>query len=265
MKLNLPNVTLVCCETRNHALMRLAIEDCVRACEFGGIVIATDRPLEFAEFNYLRPKIVAVPDWTDKLGWCRWIWFGAPPHVRTSQMLLVQWDAGVWDTSMWRDEFMDYDYIGSPWEFHPTKKVGNSGFALKSARLARYMADHAWEFPCDSTSEDYLLCRTYRPKLEERGFRWAPTRLAHEFAFECSRPSTTSRHFGFHAAFNFGIVLDHDRLLERARLMMASPMIADSYIMRAFCEINPDVIRELQNEQESVDARDLSLSRKGDA
>jgi hypothetical protein len=265
--LKLPDVTLVAIETREYELMRLAISDCIAACEFGDIVIATDKPLEFwmTQFNQPKPRLVKVPDWDSKLGWCRYVWFGLPQYIRTSHMLLCQWDAGVWDTSMWRDEFMAYDYVGAVWGWHQTKKVGNSGFALKSTRLARYIHARAWDFPCDTPLEDDLLCRKYRPVLEERGFRWAPEGLAHDFAFECSRPSPTSRHFGYHAMFNWPFVLPHDRVLERVRLATGSPYLRESYMMKSFCEKHPQIIMELlgkTSDQEDGNASNLGLPRE---
>jgi Protein of unknown function (DUF5672) len=250
-KRNLPDVTLVCCETRDHALARLAVQDCVTKVQFGDVLIFTNEPRLFEPLD-CEPRYVIVEDFADKLGWCRYGWFGVPEHVRTSMMCLIQWDSGVWDTSMWTDEFMEYDYIGAVWGWHKTKKVGNSGFGLKSIRLARYIADRAWEFPCSSSSEDDLLCRKYRPVLEERGFRWAPERLAHKFSFECTRPDSTSRHFGYHAMFNWPIVLPHDEVLHRLDLAFKSAYIRDSYMMKAFCQMHPAIAAELRDKHAEI-------------
>jgi hypothetical protein len=90
------------------------------------------------------------------------------------------------------------------------------------------------------------MCRKYRSKLEDAGFRWAPEWMAHNFAFECCRPSPQSRHFGFHALFNWPDVLEHDRLLDRVRLAMDSPYIGDSYMMDALAKRCPDLIAQLK-------------------
>ena len=42
--LKLPDVTLVLIETREHALAKLALEDCEARAEFGDILVFTDRP-----------------------------------------------------------------------------------------------------------------------------------------------------------------------------------------------------------------------------
>lgn len=244
MKLKLPDVTLVMVETREHELARMAIEDCLRVADFGEVLIFTDRPENFPSLGAYFHR---VPDWPDKLGWCRSWWFDVPPQIRTRQTLNIQWDSWIWDPQMWRDEFLDYDYVGAPWWYKDGKNVGNGGFSLKSTRLIRYIQARRERFPIDTNLCDDLFCRKYRPVLEEAGFVWAPERVAHDFAFECCRPSLTSRHFGFHAMFNWGIVLDHDRLLERVEVALRSPYIAkpDSYIMKTFCQANPEIIKEI--------------------
>jgi hypothetical protein len=245
MKLNLPEVTLVMVETREHELARLAIQDCIDKADFGDLIIVTDRPSEFYNFNYLKPKVKTVPDWPSKLGWSRSWWYDIPPMVSTSHTLNIQWDSWIWDTSMWREDYLRYDYIGAPWWYKDGKNVGNGGFSLVSTRLKRYLYDHRQKFPCNTHIDDDLLCRKYRFQLEQTGFIWAPERIAHEFAFECCRPSEISRHFGFHAMFNWPVVLDKEDLFARLEIAASSEYIRDSYMMKAFSEKYPELIREL--------------------
>lgn len=244
MKLQLPDVTLVMVETREHALARLAVKDCMDLVDFGDVLILTDNPGAFK----LLPgphRFHIVPDWPDKMGWSRSWWFDVPPLLRTRQTLNIQWDSWVWDTSMWGDYFLHYDFIGAPWWYKDGKNVGNGGFCLKSTRLARYIYDRRTEYPCDTPVDDDLLCRTYRPKLEEAGFTWAPEEVAHQFAFECCRPEPKSRHFGFHAIYNWPEVLDHKNLLTRLNLALGSGYIRDGRMMKVLCEKYPALTEEL--------------------
>ena len=244
--LHLPNVTLVLIETLEHDLGRLAINDCVTKAKFGDVLILTDKPEKFRSLD-CEARFVEVPNWPNKIGWSRASWYEVPPHVRTSQTLYIQWDAWIWCPEMWRDEFLEYDIVGSCW-WYPDRNVGNLGFGLRSTRLIRYVAKHRDKYPCVTDVDDDLLCRKYRPLLEQEGFVWAPERIARDFAFECVRPSPDSKHFGFHACQNFGVVLDHDRLLERARLMRDSEYIGKrpkSYLWENFCKAHPAVVAEL--------------------
>jgi hypothetical protein len=238
--IQLPDVTLIMIETMEHQLAKLAVEDSLHDVRFGDAIFFTDQ-------NEPVPgcRMVHVPNWPTKLEWSQFSWFGVTPHVRTSHMLYVQWDSWVVDTVMWRDYFLDYDYVGAPWPWHPDKRVGNGGFSLRSTALMRYLRDHRDRFPCTTSIDDDLLCRSYRPALEDVGFTWAPERVAEEFAFECAKPSHAS--FGFHAMFNWPKVLTRERLYERLLIAQCSPYISKSdYLLNAFRTLNPDIIAELE-------------------
>jgi hypothetical protein len=249
MKLKLPDVSLVCIETREHKLACLSIKDCVDKIDFGDLIIITDRPAEFYDFNYLKPQIKTVVDWPTKLGWSQSWWYDVPLMLRTKSSLNIQWDSFVWSSEMWRDEFLQYDYIGAPWQHHPpnTPRVGNGGFSLVSARLKRYVYDRRDKFPCDSDVDDALLCIKYRAELEKAGFIWAPEKVAYDFSYEGCDGSEPTRHFGFHALMNFPYVLDRERLNERMELVMRSPNLTKpgSIPLSGFIHKHPALVQEL--------------------
>ena len=119
-------------------------------------------------------------------------------HIETPHVLCIQWDGFVLDGARWSPAFLDYDYIGAPWpHFRDGHNVGNGGFSLRSRRLLEACAS----LPFDGTAaEDIVISRLCRPLLESQGMRFAPERLAREFAYE--RTKTTGHEFGFHGAFN---------------------------------------------------------------
>lgn len=248
LMLKLPNVTLTMLETMAHKLGRLAVNDCVAKAQFGEVLIFTDKPEEFEPLD-CDARFIEVPNWPTKREWSKFSWHGVIEHVRTAMTLHVQWDSGIWSPDAWNDEFLEYDLIGAPWPWHPSKRVGNLGFSFRSTRIMRYLYKHRDRFPIINDVDDDLVCRKYRPLLEqEAGLRWAPERLAERFAFECAEPDTVRKHWGYHAAFNFGSVFDDAQLMERARLMLASPYIQRSRMMQAFAQKNPDVIKRLSGE-----------------
>lgn len=283
--LKLPDVTLVCVETREHDLARMAIEDCLRVAEFGDVLILTDKPWLFApstsvvllteERSRLAPRMcdqkvrfVQVPDWPDKVGWSRAWWYDTVPHLRTAFTLNIQWDSWIWKPEQWSDDFYKYDYIGAPWWYQDGLNVGNGGFSFVSTRLKRYLRDRRWDYPCDTPVDDDLLCRKFRPRLEDVGFVWSPEWLAHRFAFECCRPAPDSEHFGFHAFFNFSEVLPRGRLLERIQIAAKSPYITkpDGVIWKAFANKHPDLAAAVtQSKDAEASASHPSFAREPDS
>jgi Protein of unknown function (DUF5672) len=245
--IELLDTSLVLIETRQRELGLMAVQDCLKQVKFGDVLIFSDKPEFFtsrlgSEYNI---RAIEVPDWPEKIGWSRFLWSGVAPYLRTSFMLSVQWDSWAVDYEAWDDEFYCYDYIGAPWTwYHDGRRIGNGGFSLRSTRLMRYLRAHRDVFPCTTDLDDDLLCRRYRPQLEEVGFVWAPEPLATRFAFECAKPDHET--FGFHALYNFGMVLEHDRLLERCRVAMKSPYIyPDSWMWVELCKRNPTLEAEL--------------------
>jgi Protein of unknown function (DUF5672) len=248
--LNLPDVTLVLIETREHDLAQLALDDCEQQAEFGEVLVFTDRPSQFMRSNR---RVVTVPDWPTKQGWSRCFWYDVPLHVRTSHALCIQWDSWVVAPEMWRDEYLAFDYIGAPWWYKDGLNVGNGGFSLRSTRLMRFVRKNRAQFPCIVDTDDDLYCRRYRPILQDAGFVWAPEPTAMNFAFECVRPDPTARHFGFHAAFNFdyGCQGDEDRLLERAQLMERSDYIRNRNVWQSFVKKCPQIADKLTQSKEN--------------
>lgn len=243
--LKLHDVTLVCVETREHELARLALLDCFKHAQFSDILILTDKQ---AMFDGIPARFHKVPDWPDKVGWSRSWWYDVPPLLRTRQTLNIQWDSWIWDASLWRDEWMDYDYIGAPWWYKDRRNVGNGGFSLVSTRLKRFLLKNRQKFPCNTPVDDDLLCRKYRADLEEYGFRWAPESVAYEFSWEgCQKERTKRTHFGFHAMFNWPLVLERDQLIERMRIAAQSENLTrpGSYQIKSFFELNPDIAKDV--------------------
>ena len=249
--LELPDVTLVCIESLEHDLASLAIKDCIDKVRFADVLIFTDRFEAFEDIEGAR--FISVPNWPTKIGWSKCLWNDVASYIATSHLLSIQWDSFVNDPSQWTDEFLEYDYIGAPWPWHTTRRVGNGGFSLRSSRLMRYVREHRKTFPCTTDVDDDLLCRKYRQQLEELGFVWAPERLAWQFAFEIDPPPDV-KSFGFHAAGNFVKVLDQDRLAERAKLMAASPYITKSYIWKNFRNAVPQLVEEMENGKSLAEA-----------
>ncbi len=237
--LQLPNVTLVMIETREHELAELACKSCCDVARFGETLTFSDQMLGWNS-DWQPTRFIQVEDWPNKIGWSRFLWNEVGPHVHTSHMLSIQWDSWIINPEVWTDEFLEYDYIGAPWWYKDGLNVGNGGFSLRSTALQRYLRKHRDRYPCINHIDDDQLCRKYRPALMDVGFKWAPEELAFRFAFECvGAPDLRVRPFGFHAMFNWPKVLAPEALEARVRIAARSPYIKGSYMWKALVREYP--------------------------
>lgn len=244
--MKLPDVTLVMIETRQHELARMALEESLRRAEFSEVLVFTNA---FEHYEGLGAVHKAVPDWSTKVGWSQFSWYGAYPYIKTSHFLLVQWDSWIIDPEMWDDRFLEYDYIGAPWIHVGANNVGNGGFSLRSVALFRFLASRADLFPCFTALDDGLLCHNYRPKLEKEGFKWAPVDVAWDFAFEYAFRYPGSRHFGFHSVANFPFVLSKNELIKRIRIVARDPSLVygNDLVWNRLIEREPWLLEEVRD------------------
>tara|TARA_B100000073_G_C23728045_1_gene569886 strand:+ start:359 stop:1105 length:747 start_codon:yes stop_codon:yes gene_type:complete len=134
-------------------------------------------------------------------------------YIKTTHLLLVQWDGFVLESKKWKDEFYLYDYIGAPFIPRVMNKsysrdkhgkfysVGNGGFSFRSFKLleapTKYNLRDDFEFT--SCHEDGFFCILHRNYLESKGFKWATFEIAKEFAIE----SPLSFEFLYNVPFGF--------------------------------------------------------------
>ena len=203
-RLALPQVTLVCVDTRTPTLGLEAMLRCMAQVRFADAVLFTTteqrgvlqagprRP----NTDVLRFEAVDVPD---VAAYSHFMLRGLLAHVSTGHALVVQWDGYVVDTTAWSPEFLQVDYIGAPWpDARPGFEVGNGGFSLRSRRLLEALQDPG--FP-PRHPEDVCIGVDHRRRLEaEHGIRFAPIALARRFAHE--RGTRSGASFGFHGLFN---------------------------------------------------------------
>ena len=119
--------------------------------------------------------------------------------------------------------FFEYDYIGASWPRESAgRDVGNGGFSLRSKKLYQAILDLRQRYTLEtliqrltqneicedkfvghSIPEDNLICKIYRPTLEQQyGIRFAPAELADRFSIETNAGSPwLGSSFGFHGHF----------------------------------------------------------------
>jgi hypothetical protein len=200
-RLHLPDVTLVCVDTRTPTLGIAAMAHCQAQVQFADALLFTD-PAGVATppagMRLLPLQIDSVPAYSD------FMLRGLLPHIHTSHLLVVQWDGYVLDATQWDPAWLQCDYLGAPLRGEsPERAVGNGGFSLRSRRLLQALQDPALVM---RHPEDICICHDHRSVLEQRhGLRFGSLAQAQRFAYERLLPSQPT--FGFHGLFNMHRVM----------------------------------------------------------
>ena len=118
-KRKLPQVTLVAMSSVHMQATVKAMRYSMRGIEFGDAVLISDqkplflpRDIRFSQTS----KLQNIDDFNYKMV------YELGSHIHTDYAMIVHADGFVVHPEMWRDEFLDYDYIGAPW---PLPKEGD--------------------------------------------------------------------------------------------------------------------------------------------
>jgi glycosyltransferase involved in cell wall biosynthesis len=192
-KLELNNVTLVSVDTRDTEEALQALLYSSKDINFGSIKLLSN----YTPFcKDKRIQFFRIPKFKNIDEWCYFIMYELYKFIDTEFILLIHADGFVVNPSSWRDQFLDYDYIGSPWPIPKDNysyrdnngnliRVGNS-VSIRSKKILElptklsipWVADHGF------FNEDGLLCCTNRHLLEANGIRFAPLDVAKFFGHE---------------------------------------------------------------------------------
>lgn len=201
--LDLPQVTLVCITGVNYPASIFALNRSMRKIKFADVLlIGAQRPnkispgIRFEKAH--RTKLDSIDEYSKYCIYSLW------RHIRTPHVLIVQADGYVLHPEAWRDNFLEFDYIGAPWRISETSyidpfnnhiRVGNGGFSLRSKKLLEVASkkDVPWEVNTGDFykhmnlklySEDGNICVHNRHIFEASGCRFAPLEVAIKFSIE---------------------------------------------------------------------------------
>ena len=142
-KLVLPDVTLCAMTSVNIRETLKAMEYSCRGIEFADAVIITDKKPLFLPKG-IRYSHIDKLDNIDAFNYKTVYDLG--DYIHTDFALLVHYDGFVVHPEMWRDEFLDYDYIGSPWGIRQLIGIFTEIYAV-SAIVWEYEASALWISP----------------------------------------------------------------------------------------------------------------------
>ncbi len=193
-KLQLPEVTLAAMTSVNlYETIRAMLFSC-RGIDFGDVVLISDRKPWYLPRS-IRFSPTSKLDDINKFNYK--MTYELCGHIRTQFALIVHADGFVIHPENWSDDFLNYDYIGSPWPlpsndyaYRDTEgnicRVGNS-VSIRSRRLMAYPAEHnvPW-VPVDDGfyNEDIFICCHLKKEMEREGIVIAPLEAAVRFGRE---------------------------------------------------------------------------------
>lgn len=198
-KLQLPNVSLVAMTSVKIKETIKALQYSMQGIDFGEVVLITHRKPLFLPKEITYKHIDKLTD-IDRFNYETVYHMG--DYVNTEYALLVHYDGFVVHPEMWRDEFFQYDYIGSPWPlpkegdtttfrdiYGNICRVGNS-VSLRSKRLMDFprKANVPWVGEEKDGfvyfNEDGFICCKIRHLIEAEGMKIAPLSVAKYFGHE---------------------------------------------------------------------------------
>jgi tetratricopeptide (TPR) repeat protein len=222
--LDLNNITLCAIDCVNPILALRALDISSSQCRFGEVIFLSDSA---AQYQLPGCRMEVIPRLESRAAYSQFVLKELGAYLRTSHLLLIQWDGYVIHPEAWRQEFLDYDYIGAPWGFYQDKhRIGNGGFSLRSRRLFEALRDTEIT---DLDPEDEAIGRTYRLLLEERyAIRFPLEDVAGAFSFETTYPKGET--FGFHGLFNMWMVIPAPELVEFVATLSAQSVGGQQFL-----------------------------------
>lgn len=206
--LNLENVTLI-------AMTSVKIEQTIKALEW------SCKDIKFACVKLVTDvEIDNVPDFltvekTERMNniddWNYAIIYKLNNFIDTEFAILIHDDGFIVNPDSWRDEFLEYDYIGAPWPL-PTDsfsfrdinneiiRVGNS-VSLRSKKLIELPVklNLEWKPFHGFYNEDGFICVNYRHVYLEHGMKFADIDVGKYFSHEIMIPEIEGiEPFAFH-------------------------------------------------------------------
>lgn len=129
-------------------------------------------------------------------------------YFSTPFLLHIETDGFPVNFHLWDPAFLQYDYIGAPWQKRGlgtgTNRVGNGGCSLQSKKFRNFVDAHAHLYR-EGTLSDVFFCQELYPQALAAGIRFAPLELALRFSMENRIPEfprwKPSQSFAFHGRF----------------------------------------------------------------
>lgn len=207
-RLQLPEVTLMAMTSVRVMETVKAMKYSMKNIDFGDAVFISDRKPVYLPKNIRyshTTRLNNIDDFNYKMI------YELTEHIHTDYVMVVHYDGFVVHPECWREEFLDYDYIGAPWPdphddftyrdiYGNLQRVGNS-VGIRSKRLLDFPNEAKLPFEADHGyfHEDGFLCVKNRHLIEAAGMKIAPIDVAKYYSHEHMVPEIEGiTPFAFH-------------------------------------------------------------------
>ena len=199
------DVTLLCVDTVNLPRAVAVLEHCKKSLPFKHVRLISSLSGDYPHLVHISPLMLSASD--PLAVYSHFCIHELHKFFETSHCLIVQHDGYIVNPALWRDEWLEWDYIGcmTDWsEPGEGGKGGNGGFSLRSRKLMQLVSKKAGAL-CHP--EDQILSAVaplgIRSDLEAAGCRFAPASVQKIFGDETGNYLDT---FGFHSKFHADLV-----------------------------------------------------------
>ena len=228
-------LSLVLVSNINHELAEFSLNKSLQTINFDDILIFSNKQIRSTHaYNY-----IPIDNSFDRISYSMFCMKNMVDYIETDHVLITQPDGMAINSEYWSDEFLEYDYIGPPYnlnEEHTNKGlvdhfglpvyknvnrwiVGNGGFSLRSKKLLKALQDdRITEYVLNQETgqkfygEDLQITLLHRDLLEkDYGIKFAPIEVALRFATE--RLVDNGMSFGFHGWQNIPWFLSEEECL----------------------------------------------------
>jgi hypothetical protein len=286
------SITLVSINNINKALTEFAVNKSFENFNFDNTFVMSDEPLTGVRYYHNHHNIDDVIQFAGADGkpipwnydaYNIFLLKNIADYIQTDHIINIHYDGFCVNNQYWSDEFLEYDYIGSP-TFKDWTPLANSlkshdlydrapntwyngggGFTLRSKKLLKALQDPRIDTTLSDKNfercEDATISIKFRRLLEEEyKIKFAPMDVSLKWCTELLTGLPYS--FGFHGWTNIPLFLTKDECiwyienLNRRDMFQGSPMVQRyiamcviQYYYRAIDHINSVISDQAKIEQ----------------
>ena len=206
-------ISLVLVTSINHELAEFSLRKSIQSKKFDEVLIFSDKKIPINHPH----RHISISNTFSRTDYSIFCLKHMYQYIETDHVLIVQPDGMAVNSQYWDDDFLNYDYIGPPYNINETATnealveyfglkeyknvnkwiVGNGGFSLRTRKLMIHIIQNYQRNPKDN--EDVYFSRI----IQDHNLGIFPT--MHEAYSFSSEGIVSANSFGGHCYFNYDV------------------------------------------------------------